>query len=245
MPPSKPTRPGHAPSRGPKHPTAPLRIDRAHACLRGVSRPPMEVDPKVPSNERNRIKLTKPRIAATAIAAAVAVGGAATAFAAGPDQAPETPVTPLTPAANADLGKYKRVYSEAEKYGIAPKRNLARVAPASPDIGERAAVLKVHVVGERGRRKVREELKPEFGTPESLGVSQGTLDSIASCESGGDPTAVDASGTYYGKYQFDTGTWASVGGSGSPAAASEAEQDYRAALLYSRAGSSPWPVCGS
>lgn len=199
----------------------------------------------MPSNERNRIKLTKPRLAATAIAAALAAGGAATAFAAGPGEQPVTPVAPLTAAANADLGKYKRVYGEAEKYGIEPKRNLARVAPASPDIGERAAVLKVHVVGERGKRKVREELKPEFGTPESLGVSQATLDSIASCESGGDPTVVDASGTYYGKYQFDMGTWASVGGSGSPADASEAEQDYRAALLYSRAGSSPWPVCGS
>jgi hypothetical protein len=55
---------------------------------------------------------------------------------------------------------------------------------------------------------------------------------------------VDASGTYFGKYQFDMGTWSSVGGSGSPAAASEAEQDYRASLLYSQAGSSPWPVCG-
>ena len=76
------------------------------------------------------------------------------------------------------------------------------------------------------------------------GVSQATLDAIGACESGGNPTAVDSSGTYYGKYQFDLGTWASVGGSGSPAAASEAEQDYRASLLYSRAGSSPWPVCG-
>ena len=76
------------------------------------------------------------------------------------------------------------------------------------------------------------------------GVSQSTLDAIASCESGGDPTAVDSSGTYYGLYQFDMGTWASVGGSGSPAAASPEEQSYRASLLYSRAGSSPWPVCG-
>ena len=76
------------------------------------------------------------------------------------------------------------------------------------------------------------------------GVSQSTLDAIAACESGGDPTAVDASGTYYGLYQFDMSTWASVGGSGSPAAASPEEQSYRASLLYSRAGSSPWPVCG-
>lgn len=76
------------------------------------------------------------------------------------------------------------------------------------------------------------------------GVSMATLDSIASCESGGDPTAVSSDGSYRGKYQFDYGTWESVGGSGDPAAASEAEQDYRAALLYSEAGSSPWPVCG-
>jgi hypothetical protein len=84
--------------------------------------------------------------------------------------------------------------------------------------------------------------QPENGTIE--GVSIATLESIAACESGGDPTAVNAAG-YYGKYQFDEGTWASVGGSGNPAEASEAEQDYRAAVLYSRAGSSPWPVCGS
>ena len=60
----------------------------------------------------------------------------------------------------------------------------------------------------------------------------------------GRPEAVSSDGTYRGKYQFDYGTWESVGGHGDPAAAPEAEQDYRAALLYSRSGSSPWPVCG-
>jgi soluble lytic murein transglycosylase-like protein len=84
-----------------------------------------------------------------------------------------------------------------------------------------------------------------FASPESVGISTATLDSIAACESGGDPAAVSPDGTYRGKYQFDYGTWASVGGSGDPAAASAAEQDYRAALLYSRGGSSPWPICGS
>ncbi len=91
---------------------------------------------------------------------------------------------------------------------------------------------------EKAKRMAREE----YGL--APGVSQSTMDAIASCESGGDPTVVDSSGTYYGLYQFDTGTWASVGGSGSPAAASPEEQTYRASLLYSRAGSSPWPVCG-
>ncbi|MBS1882177.1 MAG: transglycosylase family protein [Actinobacteria bacterium] len=71
-----------------------------------------------------------------------------------------------------------------------------------------------------------------------------TLESIAACESGGNPEAVSPDGTYRGLYQFDQGTWESVGGHGDPAAAPEAEQDYRAALLYSESGSSPWPVCG-
>ena len=78
-----------------------------------------------------------------------------------------------------------------------------------------------------------------FPSPESVGVSSSTLESIAACESGGDPTAVSADGTYHGLYQFDYGTWASVGGSGDPGAASAAEQTYRAALLYSQSGSSP------
>lgn len=96
---------------------------------------------------------------------------------------------------------------------------------------------------ERRRERRREAAEEAAPSGSSLGVSQATLEAIASCESGGDPTAVNAAG-YYGKYQFDVGTWASVGGSGNPAEAPEAEQDYRAALLYSRAGSSPWPVCG-
>jgi hypothetical protein len=76
------------------------------------------------------------------------------------------------------------------------------------------------------------------------GVTMETLESIAACESGGNPEAVSPEGTYRGLFQFDQGTWESVGGHGDPAAAPEAEQDYRAALLYSESGSSPWPVCG-
>src|SRR5690606_29589611 len=70
------------------------------------------------------------------------------------------------------------------------------------------------------------------------------LQRIAQCESGGNPRAVSASGQYRGKYQFDQGTWEAVGGSGDPAAAPEAEQDRRAAILYAQRGPAPWPVCG-
>jgi hypothetical protein len=93
------------------------------------------------------------------------------------------------------------------------------------------------------RAAVRKQHREMFATLPG-GVTIATLESIAACESGGDPTAVSSDGTYRGKYQFDFGTWESVGGSGDPAAAPEAEQDYRAALLYAQSGSSPWPVCG-
>ena len=67
---------------------------------------------------------------------------------------------------------------------------------------------------------------------------------LAKCESGGNPRAVSGNGLYFGLYQFSVGTWAGVGGSGNPANASPAEQTARAQVLYSRAGRSPWPVCG-
>lgn len=98
---------------------------------------------------------------------------------------------------------------------------------------------KVHARKHREAREEREEFAQLPG-----GVTMATLESIAACESGGNPEAVSSDGTYRGKYQFDQGTWESVGGHGDPAAAPAAEQDYRAALLYSESGSSPWPVCG-
>jgi hypothetical protein len=70
------------------------------------------------------------------------------------------------------------------------------------------------------------------------------LQAIAACESGGNPRAIGGGGAFRGKYQFDYGTWASVGGVGDPAAAPVAEQDRRAALLLARSGTTPWPVCG-
>jgi transglycosylase-like protein/putative peptidoglycan binding protein len=72
-----------------------------------------------------------------------------------------------------------------------------------------------------------------------------TLAKIAQCESGGNPTAVSADGQYRGKYQFDQATWERMGGTGDPAAASEAEQDRIAAKLFAERGTAPWPVCGA
>ena len=99
----------------------------------------------------------------------------------------------------------------------------------------------------RAKKRARQARKSGGATTQAGGGSTASpaLQAIAACESGGNPSAVGGGGAYRGKYQFDQGTWASVGGSGDPAAAPEAEQDKRAAMLYARAGSSPWPVCGS
>jgi hypothetical protein len=97
----------------------------------------------------------------------------------------------------------------------------------------------------RERRALRHEIRGLRRTGGAPDVAiPAVLESIAACESGGNPRAVGGGGAFRGKYQFDYGTWARVGGSGDPAAAPEAEQDRRAAMLYARAGASPWPVCG-
>lgn len=93
----------------------------------------------------------------------------------------------------------------------------------------------------RERRSIR-TLERTGGAPKV--AIPAALAGIAACESGGNPRAIGGGGAYRGKYQFDRGTWASVGGSGDPAAAPEVEQDRRAAMLYARAGAAPWPVCG-
>jgi hypothetical protein len=100
----------------------------------------------------------------------------------------------------------------------------------------------VHARKRREAKEARQEEEKFAQLPG--GVSLETLESIAACESGGNPEAVSADGTYRGMFQFDQGTWESAGGHGDPAAAPAAEQEYRAALLYSESGSSPWPVCG-
>ena len=142
--------------------------------------------------------------------------------------------------------QYRDRLERAEQFDAAPAQTLLEERAAEPsELGGGIADLERRI--ERAERERAKEAASAESTetPTGLagGVSQATLDTIAACESGGDPTAVNAAG-YYGKYQFDMGTWASVGGTGNPAEAPEAEQDYRASLLYRRAGSSPWPVCG-
>ena len=94
------------------------------------------------------------------------------------------------------------------------------------------------------KQKLRAKARKRARAAGSGAAPSPQLEAIAACESGGNPSAIGGGGAYRGKYQFDYATWASVGGSGDPAAAPEAEQDMRAQMLLNRSGTSPWPVCG-
>lgn len=182
---------------------------------------------------------------ASLLAAATLAGGSAGALAAEP--AGEELMVP-----RADLHRsleaaklrvdYERLYAKAKRFDAAPRRALT-AGPHSPS-RLTAAVKRLRERVRRAKRRARRGRGSGPGAPESVGVASATLEAIAACESGGNPSAVSAGGTYRGKYQFSYSTWAAVGGSGDPASASVAEQDYRAALLYSRSGSSSWPICG-
>jgi hypothetical protein len=155
------------------------------------------------------------------------------------------PVAAHADPATKQLSKsYLKAYAKADKAGAKPGRNIVRDGVRKHGHTHAATQREV----KRSLRVLRRMVVPAAPAPTTAAATGstagGTLSSIAACESGGNPSAVDASGTYRGKYQFDQQTWESVGGTGDPAAASSAEQDRRAQALMAQRGTSAWPVCG-
>jgi hypothetical protein len=132
----------------------------------------------------------------------------------------------------------KRALDKAQGRKVRVKRERKQARNAvTPALEHRVKTLRTKLAAAR---------TPATSTATAAGATgapSATLQAIAACESGGNPTTNTGNG-FYGKYQFTQSTWASVGGTGNPAAASEAEQDARAAQLYAQQGSAPWPVCG-
>jgi len=120
-----------------------------------------------------------------------------------------------------------RELAHARNRGFSPRAYRRRVRDESPA---------------RLAARVR-ELRRGIAHQRRAATASPALEAIAACESGGNPGTNTGNG-FYGKYQFTLATWQSVGGRGNPAAASEAEQNQRAEILYAREGASPWPVCG-
>jgi hypothetical protein len=178
---------------------------------------------------------------ASLCAALMAIGCAATATAAAPPLRPNLAGHSSLDGRLAAAAHAPAAHRKALLRHLALRRATARLAGGRPASGGDAAAwptVRLRRENARlGRLVARRPRRAEPGVPAEL-------EAIAHCESGGNPRAVGGGGTYRGKYQFDRGTWTALGGRGDPAAASEAEQDRRAARLYARAGAAPWPVCG-
>jgi hypothetical protein len=129
---------------------------------------------------------------------------------------------------------YLNLYDKAKRRGANPGRNILLKGVATKN--------------GRVRSSTKKDLRRSIGVLKRATAAPAVspqLEAIAQCESGGDPTAIGGGGLYRGKYQFSISTWQSVGGTGDPAAAPEAEQDRRAAILLARSGPGQWPVCGA
>ncbi|MFF8838360.1 ubiquitin-like domain-containing protein [Streptomyces sp. NPDC015130] len=129
-----------------------------------------------------------------------------------------------------------------ERQGVTGVRRVTYTLRTVNGVRQKPRRTAEEIVREPVGRKVRVGTK---ALPTSVAGADG-LDwgALAACESGGRPNAVDPSGTYGGLYQFDPGTWRSLGGSGVAQNAPAAEQTFRAKKLYVQRGASPWPHCG-
>lgn len=138
--------------------------------------------------------------------------------------------------------KYLKLRAKAARMAAKVHHRKARGDNAAIQIrwSNRRLGQEVHAL-ERRVKRLRRARRAQSGLTAAIRV---ILQRIAACESHGNPRAIGGGGAFRGKYQFTYGAWRSVGGGGDPAAAPEAEQDRRAALLLKAQGTSPWPVCG-
>ncbi|WP_405820729.1 ubiquitin-like domain-containing protein [Streptomyces sp. NBC_01390] len=140
---------------------------------------------------------------------------------------------------DASLFKGTEIVDQAGSPGL---RRVTFALRAVNGVKQKPRRVRTEVVREPRAQLVRVGTKP---LPTSVrGADHLDWGSLAACESGGRPNAVDPSGTYGGLYQFDTQTWQSLGGSGRPQDATGAEQTLRAKRLYVKRGAGPWPHCG-
>ncbi|MEH0419347.1 ubiquitin-like domain-containing protein [Streptomyces sp. B21-083] len=140
---------------------------------------------------------------------------------------------------DATLFKGTEVIDQAGSAGL---RRITLALRSVNGVKQKPRWVRTEVVREPRAQLVRVGTKP---LPTSVqGADHLDWGSLAACESGGRPNAVDPSGTYGGLYQFDTRTWQNLGGSGRPQDATGEEQTLRAKRLYVKRGAGPWPHCG-
>lgn len=141
--------------------------------------------------------------------------------------------------ADPQLAQGTEVVARAGRTGL---RRVTYRLRTVDGVREKPRRIAVEVLRHPRKQIIRVGTRP---LPQSVpGADHLNWTALAQCESGGRPYAVDASGQHGGLYQFDTGTWQNLGGTGRPQDAAPQEQTYRAKKLYVSQGASPWPYCG-
>jgi hypothetical protein len=186
------------------------------------------------------------RTAALGAALSITLGGTAAGFAATGQAAldPFAPQGDPAPHAIGDAIAAARLALVHDRLARTDARLVRRIATARGHRASAARLARLRRESVGGLLRDESVLRHRLRRANRASTASPVLRAIAACESGGNPRAIGGGGAFRGKYQFSYGTWASVGGTGDPAAASPAEQDRRAATLYGRTGPASWPVCG-
>src|SRR5215213_10900790 len=165
---------------------------RARSCAPCCAAIRPQNSPEDPMNLRST--------ALAGVAGAAALAPAAPAHALGPLTDKSDTIDPIVRMA-------ERAHLHALQRNLRLHRLNARLRGVSAD-GRRRAKLGDWSIAHLRRANARLERSNRSLRTQAAVATPPHLEAIAACESGGDPTAVDASGTYRGKYQFDRGTWA-------------------------------------
>lgn len=178
------------------------------------------------------------------LGAGITAAGAGAAFATDYTVKPGDTLSEIAQANGADWHQLARINNLKDPDLILIGQTLTLDGVTKAAAPKRVTTKKVETRKVRKtERKVKSSRSEDRRSTSGRANLSGAWAKVANCESSGNPRAVNPAG-YYGLFQFDRQTWRSVGGSGSPAKASAAEQLMRAKKLYAQRGASPWPVCG-
>lgn len=158
-------------------------------------------------------------------------------------------------AALVELGQDPAATIPGETVPSGPTATAA--APAAPPLVESAPVAAQVEVAPAPEPAAPDaapapaETAPVAPVAPAAGPSAEQWAALRFCESSGNYSVVNPTGTFRGAYQFSQQTWNWIAADHAPqlvgvdpAAASPADQDFMAYTLYAVGGPGHWPVCG-
>ncbi len=218
------------------------RSDTAHASP-GTQRAGIQL--ASPGTQRAGIQLATPGtqragIQLTAVELSTDRAGARPQRTVAADTSDSTATTPSGPAAAPAILSTFGPQALAWDFHVAQFYERAEVSAYLTAVAQRQAALKAYLEAVTPRPAPAPPAPAVVVTPAA--PTGDPWAALRQCESGGN-YGDDTGNGYYGAYQFNLGTWRSLGFGGVPSQAPPAEQDQAAQELQARRGWSQWPSC--